>query len=248
MIDYKKEHLLCFIHGWACSPTDFQNQLAYFSQENLLALDYTSNIIGNPSINTTFDECRTRLLNNIINKSQGKSVVIIAHSLGGILSLAWLNSLNVNIKGMILLDSSLEISDEKVTAYKQLSQVIQTHNAANALSDFFDSKMTISELDNTELMDQKKQEMIDACLSQPSYFSNLLLGAIRESSHRYLHKTNVPILYIGSANPYTTKQTLTTINSNIQFKHINHSGHFIMLNSPIIVNNYISSFLSEIDR
>ena len=247
-MDNEKEPILCFIHGWACAPSDFQYQLTYFSQKSLLPLDYTSITIDNESSDVIFHECRTTLLDKIVNKAKGKDIVVIAHSLGGILSLEWLNAPNIRIKGMILLDTSLDMSEVKAKAYKQLSQVILTQQAAAELNRFFSSKMTISELDNIECMTQKKQEMIDACLSQPSYFSNLLLGAVNDYSQQYLHKTKVPILYIGSANPYTSKETLKKINDNIQYKQINCSGHFVMLNAPTIVNNYISSFLKKIDN
>ena len=246
MSNKKRQYLLCFLHGWACSPTDFEFQREYFSDYPQLALDYTSTIKGNLASTPSFQACREALLTEIANVANGNAVVIIAHSLGGILSLAWLDSPQINIKGMVFLDSSLNIDEAKANAYKQLSGMIQTDNAADAIAGMFDAKMTISELDDAARMAKKKQEMINACLTQPRYLSDLLLGALNDKPHGILSQTKVPILYLGSANPYTSQQTLRTINTNIKFKQINQSGHFIMLNAPAEVNNHIDSFLSEI--
>ena len=241
----KTQPLLCFIHGWACSPNDFREQQSYFTTFPTLALDYTSNPPNQTNQTSAFRSCSDMLLAQLIEAAKGQPVVVIAHSLGGILSLAWLHNPKISIKGMIIIDSTLNMDETRAQAYQRLSELIQAENAASTLDAFFEAKMTNHEMDDATTMQNKKQEMLDACLSDPGYFSALLQEATTASTQT-LSEASLPVLYVGSSSPFTSKHELEEINPHIEFKHIPHSGHFVMLNAPVELNHHIETFLTKI--
>jgi len=234
---------LVFLHGFACHPEDFYAQLSFFKNTfDVLPINYSSFVANEKSTQTIFERCIHYIKNEIELYAKNK-VILIGHSMGGIIATALAQSLE-NLIGLVIIDSSINTTKEASGKYDLLIEKMQHNDFEKILLEKIKTSMINSDIDNFDIMSKKAEDMLRVCNKSPLTFAALLKEASSFSVVKALSDIDIPILYIASYPGFASSDVLRKLNKNIEFKQIK-SGHFIMLNQPEKLNELLLCFLKK---
>lgn len=241
----KAELAIVFIHGWCCSPADFQQQVQYFTNKySILVPSYASVLKTCDSESTLFNSCSNYITNQILNAGL-KHVILIGHSMGGVLGLSVMNSLGSIVKGYVAIDTTMPSSLSQRETYVGFLDSLLTANGRIILEEYISRRMINLDYDNADFMKEKKNAMMMVWAEAPEVFTQLLREAVFFDSRSSLTEIKCPMLYIGGAPVFGDVITMKSLNNNIRIKEI-ESGHFVMLNKPQQVNELLNDFILKI--
>jgi len=235
--------VLFFLHGWACEPKDFKEQVKYFQTKySVLTVDYTQLIISssqrNIKIKDAFQYCFSEII-KVINKLRLTKVCFIGHSLGGALALSLSDSLREITSALIIIDTSL------FAPYNQSNfRLLKTPILGEKFIKDYIKGMNSKLYDNALVNEQKLSSMIHNFKLAPNLFTNLLEEAVKLDKSNILHKLDLQFMYIARQETNLDFFRLQNLLSSIKITKVK-SGHFIMLHAPNQLNSIIESFLLE---
>ncbi|WP_150466998.1 alpha/beta fold hydrolase [Francisella sp. SYW-9] len=233
-MSHSNKATLVFLHGWCCQPSDFNAQIDFFSKNyNVIAPNYSEIIsLGKDSV----EEVVVYLYDQL---SKYKDIIIIGHSMGGFLALK-LAQIDLDIKKVIAIDTTLKL---KLTDNeKSFLEGLDSQSGLETLTDYIHNYIIDERFDNYTIMQDKAIQMLAYWQRQPKFFNKVLREAFYYDKRDLFAKLNMPLLYIASASPRTSKNDLLCLYDKAKYIQIN-AGHFVMLNAIDKINNLIKDFL-----
>ena len=237
------ETTLVFLPGWACSAEDFCFQVEYFkNQYRILTIDCTDFIAGKIDVShNLFDLCVAEITREIMRHAM-RNIVLVGHSMGGVMALSLQSKLEHLVTQCVLIDSSIAMPGEAAEKYAALIEALCNVNGESVLVKTIEARMINQRIDNMNLMNAKKNQMISAWRKSPKTFAKLLADACAYNASAALANCSCPLLYIASYPGFSELTILNTFNDRINFYRL-ISGHFVILNQPEEVNRLMLKFL-----
>jgi len=253
---------LIFIHGWAADWTSWKKEIDFFNRLNFPTL--TLDLRGHGKSDKPNEEEKYSLyafakdIEYIRKKEQINKFILIGHSMGGMISLNYYKSFKSNkLKSLILCS----------TTYRNILE----HNRIKALSPLI-SNLSEFIIKNKKIKKKYFSHIKDSDLTKIKLkkFKNLsdyaiFLVGLQQTSLKsvfsclevmmnfnfkdILKKINIPTLILdGDKDPLLStkdsKEMYKEIkNSEIDF--IKNGKHYVNLESPKLINNYILKFLEK---
>ena len=210
--------MIIYVHGFLGTATDWiptQKDTPYPSVAiNLFPKNETS------GINHLKAECEKH-----------KNIIIIAYSLGGRITLDYIQQHNPqNINALILesVNPGIENKKERQIRYqadKKLSTLIQTQKWETFINNWYDLPL-FGNLKKTDHYPQLKQRRLKL---NPSHQATILIthsAGIKQSNWQTLENLTIPTLYIYGENDIKYKQIAHTLqNKSIQIQSITKAAH-----------------------
>lgn len=232
------KNTLILLHGWCCSPQDFQSQIQYFKENySILIPDYSKTIINHKTkSDNIFTTCLMEL-KSYIESYNLKDFVLIGHSMGGVFAIA-LTQYFKNIS-YVIIDTTLIVSDIFYNFIKQL----RDDSTNTTIVNLIDNRWIHNTTDNLILMEQKKTEVLAIWKQSSDNFIDILDEAMQFDKIHAIRCFNGEILYIASQTTNITELD-AIMQHKMPIQQI-QSGHFIMLNAPEQLNGILNSFLNN---
>lgn len=233
---------LIFLHGWCCSPQDYQLQVEYFKNNySILIPDYSKIIVDiNLDSEQLLWECVNKL-KEYIQSIKLTNFIVVGHSMGGVMALALANHFKIEQIGTVIIDTAIPLSIDRRHIFSTLIKDLDTDLGKNTLSTIIDKKWINPAYDNLSLMQQKKIEMLSMWEKSPKNFNKLLLLATQFDSTTAIKNYNGSLMYIAATPANGDIMALKEASTKLQIAEI-LSGHFIMQNKPNELNNLLTQF------
>lgn len=237
---------LVFIHGWCCSPDIFFNQRDYFkSRYSILIPDYLATIDQCvEDSGSWFDACTTHIKNLILQYGL-TNIVLVGHSMGGILALSVMQQLTSIISRCIIIETTMPSTKEQQQLFSDFIATLNGSDAEELLATFINRRMINQTFDNLPLVEQQKKIMLQLWKCSPAKLTQLLNEAVLFDSGVAVAACECPLMYIAGMPASGNITALQSLNKQIIIKNI-LSGHFIMLNQPEELNLVLEDFLNTV--
>lgn len=238
------------IHGFGEDSRIWENQVPVLSENHLLIIPDIPGSGNSPMMVNGSIENYARTLKELCDKEQISELVLIGHSMGGYISLAFADLFPEIIKAFCLFHSSAYADDEeKIATRRKGMEFIRKNGSAKFLEQATPNLFS-------EATRKKKPGLVRETIDRYANFSEESLvqyyeAMIERPDRTHVLKTfNKPVLII--AGKYDTAVPLEKCLEqahlgSFSYIHIcNNSGHMGMLEEPRDCNDALSKFLKEI--
>lgn len=239
------------VHGFGEDHRVFEQQVNYLKNSYLvLTPDLPGSGASELPPSEVSMEMLAETLEDIRKAEQLDKFVLIGHSMGGYITMAYAEKYPQRLLGYGLFHStSAADDDEKKKTRQKAIEFIRTHGSAKFLAE------AIPKLFSEESRSSQPQ-LIEEMISRYSDFDPGALIAYYEAMMKrpdrseFLKKARVPVLFIaGQFDETIPLENMLKLVSLPEFSYIhicNHSGHMGMLEEPAFCNRTIEKYLSEI--
>jgi pimeloyl-ACP methyl ester carboxylesterase len=237
-------NVIVLLHGFCESNTCFSEQVFFLSKNyRIITPDLPgfgkSDVIQGASISQWADEIK-----KVLDKEQVSQCLMMGHSMGGYVTLAFAKKYASRLKGIGLLNSTaLADSEERKEKREQTIGFIQSNGVSAYVRSF------IPPLFHTEFKDNK---IIESIIQEASEFSaEGIVAALqamkqRDESTKMLEQISLPVLFLAgkydSLIPYPSNIEQAVMCKKAEICLTQHSAHMSMLEEPSVVNNAIKNF------
>jgi 3-oxoadipate enol-lactonase len=241
---------LVFLHGFPLSRGAWQRQIESFrSSHRVIAPDLRG--LGDSETQpgpTTMAQCAADV-RTLLQRLATGPVVLIGHSMGGYVALAFAHQFPEMLHGLVLVgtkagqDTAEAAAGRRVMAEKVKAEGVQVLVEAMA------PKMLTAGNQDGRMVTQVLGFMTP---SRPAGVIGALLGmAERPDATTFLAKITVPTLVITGADdvliPPSESETLAQAIRGAQLKVIPHAGHLVAFEQPDKFNHVLKEWLNRAD-
>jgi len=260
--DYKKKKGPCliFLHGWANDWTTWKKEIQDFKRKGYSTL--TLDLRGHGKSDKPLKRSQYKLdafakdVHEIIKKEKIKDFVLIGHSMGGMLALAYYKKYNKTNKpkGLILCDTTYR----NVFIHKKIEFL--SPFVGHVLDFLLKNKKIhkkhfkhLKEVDLTKYKNKNKFLIFYKGLHTSSLKSVFacLESMMKFDATKMLKKINIPTLIIqGRKDSILPEKDALEMFDKIKgsdLKLVPNGKHLVNLNSPKLVDKYIETFLKKND-
>ena len=241
-------YVLVFLHGLGANLTIWKKEFDYFKHKNYSVLMMDLRCHGGSSCkkNSRFRNFRTDL-NSLIKKLKLKKLILIGHSLGGMIALDYYGKYPKNIKSIISIDSSYEISLRTLNPFTPFQILLR-----KAIGIFGSGKNNISSFINfQQFKDKSDSELIfEADTSMETFLdtNDIIHDLFNLNFSKTLGKIKIPVLVVASTDDQYFRVNVTKEMAEMipdgYFQKIKGT-HSIILKHPIKISHVIESFLEK---
>ncbi|MGZ5245624.1 MAG: alpha/beta fold hydrolase [Flavitalea sp.] len=238
------------VHGFGEDSRIWENQVSILSQKYQLIIPDIPGSGNSPLMKEGSIENYARILKEVCDEEQISELVLVGHSMGGYISLAFAELFPGLLKGFCLFHSSAYADDEeKISTRRKGIEFIVKNGAAKFLAQAIPN--LFSE-DNRNKRSEIVQETIEryANFSEESLVQYYEAMIARPDRTKVLKTFKKPILIIAgkfdTAIPLEKCLEQAHLGSFSYIHICNNSGHMGMLEEPRDCNDALSKFLKEI--
>jgi pimeloyl-ACP methyl ester carboxylesterase len=237
------------MHGFAEDHSIWQHQITHLSKNYfVIAPDLfgTGNSEYLDKENTTLNTY-AEAIKEIIKAEKIERFIMIGHSMGGYITLAYLELYPEDLAGIGLVHSTIFGDDEQKKEMRKKSiTFIKTHGAESFLKTsipglYYDSPKFESEI-NSQI--EKSSRIFEDALVQ--YYQAMLE---RPNATKMIEATHVPLLMIAGkhdlAVPFSQSLKQFHLSQLTYLKVLQSSGHMGIIEEPEAVNNFLTFFINN---
>ena len=226
------------VHGWCCHRAHLRPlALELAGSFRTFCVDLPGHGESPPTASPAFFTLADGL-RGFLDEHDLRDVVLVGHSMGGVLSLMAV-AYSTRISAVINLDGALPLTPRARLAYGDLFRSIQQHSYRPAMEGF---------LREAFFLPQERGPVAEGILSDmlatPEEWALSLLSQFPHlNAVAILPALKIPTLFIGSAAPRFDEEVVRSLNSRIEFAHITQCGHFLPVFAPSAVARLVGDFL-----
>ena len=238
------------IHGFGEDHSIWHNQVAFFKNQYQLIIPDLPGSGASELFNDMSIEEMADIVKLIVDESvhsPGEKIVLVGHSMGGYIALAYAEKYSEDLAGLGLFHStSYADTKEKIITRKKGIEFIETHGAFAFL------KTTLPNLFST-VTKEHQPELIEALIEKSSHFSASALVAYYEAMIKrpdrrdILKNSKIPVMLIMSENdqavPIADSLEQSSLPEKSYITILKDSGHMGMVEEPIETNQALKRFL-----
>jgi len=239
---------LVLLHG-LCENTEIWNHTISELSEKYSILSFDLPGFGKSNINTfvSINEM-AKLIQNEINALQIKNPILIGHSMGGYVALAYAHLFAEEISGLILFHSTAynDDDDKKIRRKKQIQSIVK-YGKVPFLKNLYLG--LFAEEFNNETAKQKIWHLLNH--APENGIINALEAMIKRDDHtKTIQNSIFPILILAGGKdkiiPLDTQKELEKLSKNCKLVTLEKSGHMGMVEEPQKSISILRSFCEEI--
>ena len=239
---------LVFVHGWCSNRTFWREQLDNLARDyRVVALDLPGHGDSGRDRPVWSVESFAEDVRVVVEALDLKRVVLVGHSMGGLVSLEAARRLPGRVIGMIGVDTISDVESEK--APETMDRVISALEAdfANAMTAFMPWMFA----------PDASHDLVEWAIEESVAADHAMALALMEEvssldERELLSSVDVPVRCIYAA-PRDPEDPRTFVETNAKYADysavfVEGVGHFLHLEDPEAVNRHIRAFLAEIER
>lgn len=235
--------LICLIHGHGVDASIWDSVYAD------LALDYR---VLKPDFArlthlTTIEAFADELYNRLQLASVHQKVILVGHSMGGYIALAFAEKYPNSVQGLVLYHSTATADDdEKRQARQQVIEAFQTGGTASFI------EKQLPKMVAPDYPPEKTELLINRFVSLPA---EALIAGVKAIAGRpdrttVLRDSLVPVLLVLGREdqliPFEKTAQLADLSSRIQIVSIDQAGHLSMIEQPeksiAVIHDFVDQF------
>ncbi len=237
------------IHGFGEDSLIWENQVSFLSKNYLLLVPDLPGSGNSPMISEDSMESYATVLKELCDHEKIEKLVLIGHSMGGYITLAFMEKWPDMVSTYCLFHSSAYADDEeKIATRRKGIEFIQKNGATKFLQQATPNLFS-------EKTRKEKPELVQQILDRYANFSGEALVQYYEAMisrpdrTHIIKNNNKPFLIIAGK-----EDTAVPLQKSLEQSHIaafsyihicNNSGHMGMLEEPQECNEVLEKFLSE---
>ena len=243
-----KKETLILLHGFCENISVFNHQIAALQTSyNLLCIDLPgfglSTVIKDVTIPKMADEVKL-----VIDYLEINDCVLLGHSLGGYVTLAFAKKYSQLLKGFGLLHSTAAKDNfERLAKRKQLINFIKKNGSETFFKTFFPDLFFDKELNKKQI-----ENLIEHANS--TYLKGIIEAIkammMREETFDVLETTQLPVFFaIGKHDSIITENDMFSQAARCnqsEICYLENSNHLGMVEQPTILNDAIIKFVNRI--
>jgi len=249
MLNYKRtgsgNQTLVLIHGYCENNTCFNEQVLFFKGIcSVLTLDLPG-FGKTPSVPEITIEEMAQMVNQVLVQEKIESCIILGHSMGGYVTLAFAELFPNKLKGFGLIHSIANAdSDERKDKRKQVISCIRENGKEKYIKNFISGLFT----PNTQ------KDIIEYAIEQGLESDELgIIEAaqammLRPDRQSVLRNTSLPVYFVIGKNdqliPEATMFAQAAVCQKSMITYLEKSAHMGMMEEPELLNNGINKFLA----
>jgi 3-oxoadipate enol-lactonase len=234
---------IVLLHGWMCNRGFWNETMHFLSQSyQVLSIDFRGHGDSDVPNGGHFLEQLAEDAYEVIEELGFKRVVLVGHSMGGMVAQQFCVNHMDHVSGLLLV-TTIAADIENRLISKRIELETPRLGFRNAFLKYFEGWFAPST--DQKLIQWVREEM----LRVPEHVGISLVRSYRQFDLRsHLLNFSMPTLVIGagadaSAVPFESKILAETI-PTAQLVMVKGSGHFPMLENPMLLNKAIEEFLS----
>ena len=247
----ENKRTLVFLHGYLEYKELWSEFTKYFdSNYRILCIDLPGHGASENLSEIHKMKDKAHLVHFVINNNGIKDYVLVGHSMGGYVSLAFLNIFPNETNGMVLFSSSaLNDSTEKILARNRDIEMVNNGNKNmlidNNIPNMFASAKLVKYTKEIEEIKKRAQKMTDKGI-----IAALNGMKTRVNNANFLKNIDSPVLFIAGKldNLIQIDVSVRQVKDaeNISFKTLNNSGHMGYIEEADLSAEYINNYLKYI--
>lgn len=241
--------VLVLLHGFPFHSGIFQEQISILSQQfRVIAIDFpgagSSALLSHPDMSM---ELLAEWVKAVLDQEHIAQVVLVGHSMGGYVAMAFAEQYAAMLKGLLLLHSTAYAdSEEKKQARIRSIQFMETHGAKlflkQMIPDLFSSSFKRVHSDQVERVVRESQQIpADQLIA---YYKAMLK---RPDRSYLLRNLKIPIAFVFGKEDTSIllEQALTQVSfpADSHVHILDQTGHISMLEQPKKLHLILSHFM-----
>lgn len=230
------EKALVFIHGWTCNSSLWRMQGPLFEQHRSLLIDLPGHGRSSAPDEDYNHEVMARSIHAVVETEHLQQIVLIGHSMGGVVSTMYCRLFPDKVKGIIYVDSFFRSPEHYLTIFQResLAQSLQE----SAFRDFFARDWT------EKTSSQIREDVVQASLSTPEHV-RISAATTNSLPHAFAWDEvyDIPALQV------QVKCTVDLIWRHhfprLEFTTWEGHSHFLFMEDPQRFNTLVWSFLED---
>ncbi len=243
-----KKETLILLHGFCENISVFNHQIAALQTSyNLLCIDLPgfglSNVIKDVTIPKMSDEVKL-----IIDYLEISDCVLLGHSMGGYVTLAFVKKYSQLLKGFGLIHSTAAKDNfERLAKRKQLINFIKKNGTEKFVKTFFPDLFFDKELNKKQI-----ENLIEHAnsIDLKGIIEAIKAMMMREETFDVLETTQLPVFFaIGKHDSIITENDMfgqAALCNQSEICYLENSNHLGMIEEQNILNNAIIKFVNRI--
>lgn len=241
----KGEPSLVFIHGWGADSSYWNEQQAHFEgRHTVLALDLAGHGDSGIGREDWTVELFSKDVEAVVKNLDLGSVILIGHSLGGLVMIETASRIPERVKGLIgvdtLVDFEMSLPQDEIDRWIEAFRHDFAHSTEEYVRSLFPKNA------DSELVERVVADMVAA---SPTVGTGVLQGFFDYHKYRLrrsARRIKVPLICINSDRHPTETETNKKYISSFKVKIMPGIGHFPMIEDPETLNRLLGEAIGEI--
>ncbi|GAB3703957.1 alpha/beta fold hydrolase [Spirosoma flavus] len=233
---------ICLIHGHGVDASIWDGIYADLASNALVLKPDFSRLTSHVSIEAYAEDLFARL-----QATQAQKVILVGHSMGGYIALAFAEQHPEMVAGLVLYHSTATADDEKkLEARRQTIESLKTEGTAPFI------QQQLPKMVAATYPSDKTQALIDRFLNLPAdaLVAGMKAIAGRPDRTHVLRNATYPVLLLLGKDdqliPYEKTAQLADLSPQIQVAAIENAGHLSMIERPEESLQTLRSFLDKL--
>jgi pimeloyl-ACP methyl ester carboxylesterase len=239
-----------FIHGWACDATFWRMQAPALQGRRAIYLDLPGHGQSDKPDLAYTQELFARSVDVVLRDAGVDRAVLVGHSMGFPVARVFARQFPGKVKGLVCVDGALlripsegDEAEEFKEEFAELVASLRSPEYKDAINLFIEP-MFVDETPPT-----LRQEIKDKMLSADQRVAASAMQGFGDPAVWEEEPLRVPVLAVYAQSPYLEEdheQYLRRLFPDLQYKEIDNTGHFLMLEKPEEFNSLLKGFLDKL--
>ena len=239
---------IVFVHGWTCDRTFWTEQPAYFLKKfTVVTLDLAGHgESGSERIDWTI-EAFAEDVTSVVNALYLEEVLLVGHSLGGLVVLEAAHKLPHQTTGVVLVDELMNTSDQYSWFEQMLVYLALKINFESSM-DFIVRESMFTPNSDIGLVEKVVQAManspkvpaVESMVDAGGYFDYF-----NDNATSALNRLEVPVAIVNAGIPPVKADFKLDSQKRLLLKGLPNVGHFLMMEAPLEFNHLLDQTIEE---
>jgi len=239
---------IVFVHGWTCDRTFWTEQPPYFLKKfTVVTLDLAGHgESGSERIDWTI-EAFADDVTSVVNALYLEEVLLVGHSLGGLVVLEAAHKLPHQTAGVVLVDELMNTSDQYSWFEQMLVYLALKINFESSM-DFIVRESMFTPNSDIGLVEKVVQAManspkvpaVESMVDAGGYFDYF-----NDNATSALNRLEVPVAIVNAGIPPVKADFKLDSQKRLLLKGLPNVGHFLMMEAPLEFNHLLDQTIEE---
>lgn len=222
----KGKQALILIHGWTCDETFWSaNVPALAGRYRVITLDLPGHGQSDPAPDYSMERF-ARAVKAVADKAKVKRPVLVGHSMGGAVMLAFARLYPNDVRAIVAVDAAF-VDDRTATSMKSYVDSIAGENGKAVRAKMIESMFSDATTDAT------REHIRHVMTTAPDSVAAGAMRGMFAPGFWHADQIDVPMLEIASSgSTFMTEESLRSRFPKAELKRIAGTGHFLMMEKP----------------
>jgi pimeloyl-ACP methyl ester carboxylesterase len=233
---------LVFIHGWACNRSHWENQLPFFAKKyRVAALDLGGHGQSGTNRKDWSMKSFARDVVAVVNHLNVKKVILVAHSLAGIIMAEASKMMPAKVIGLVGVDTFHDIG-QRLTPEQIEMVMTPLRNRYKVRMEFMIRSYFFSPDTKRSLIDRVVKDMT---ATPPQVAIPMLESGYKTNLVTLLKSVKVPLALINSDRIPVKVETAKKHIASFSVRYVKKVSHYVMMENPEAFNRLLDETVKQ---